>query len=371
MKRDVSWIINVFLLASIILYGYYGFISPGGMDYVYRNWDGPGYLVVAKTLYNVDLINKINPFPFLAPSHYSYQFPLYPLFIRMFSFIGYNESMIFVSQLFALLFTIALYFLVKTVNPKANALVVALLSIFYTPRWFIVSHVGSAETVFVFFITLFLIFFMRKKYLLSAICASLAQMTKSQGIIFFIGIALYYGVAIGITRKKTLYKGIKEFFPFLLIPISLIGVFTLYFIQYHDFYIYFGIDKLVHVVQWPPLKLLTTKELLNIQIGFFEVWKEGLIYTYILYLIPIMLLFQKKYYFFGLVGMTYYLSVLTLVHGDLSRYFTPLLPFLFLGYSDIVSDKPIYRTLFLCAPMVFLYAVSFINYNLAPLPILH
>ena len=130
MRRDIAWIINVFLLASIILYGYYGFFSSGGMEYVYRNWDGPGYVVVAKTLYDVNLINKINPFPFLAATHYSFQFPLYPLTIRLFSFLGYNESMIFVSQLFALLFSIALYVLVKQVNPKANALVVALLSIF-------------------------------------------------------------------------------------------------------------------------------------------------------------------------------------------------------------------------------------------------
>ena len=78
MKRDIMWIVNIFLLASVILYGYYGFFSPGGMNYVYRNWDGPGYLVVAKTLYNVDLINKINPFPFWQLPIMRFSFPATP-----------------------------------------------------------------------------------------------------------------------------------------------------------------------------------------------------------------------------------------------------------------------------------------------------
>lgn len=365
--HDIYWIISVFILASAFLYGYYSYFTPEKMDFVFRNMDGPAYVVVAKTFYNVNLINKINPFPFLAPTHYAFQFPLYPLFIRMFSFIGYNESMIFVSQLFALLCTIALYFLVKLVHPKANALVVALLSIFYTPRWFIVSHVGSIEPVFIFFITLFLIFFMQKKYFLSALFAGLAQIAKPQGIVFFVGIAVYYGITICITRKKTILKGIREFFPFLLIPLGLIGVFTLYQIQYHDFFIYLSVDKIYHQVQWPPLQILTLKVLYYNTIGIFELWKEGLVFNYILYLIPLAILLQKKFYFFSVVGIVFYLTILLYVHADIARYFIPLLPLIFLGYSDILSEKPIYLTLFLCTPLVFLYALSFINYNIAPL----
>lgn len=365
--HDIYWIISVFILASSVLYGYYSYFTPEKMDFVFRNMDGPAYVVVAKTFYNVNLINNINPFPFLAPTHYAFQFPLYPLFIRLFSFIGYKESMIFVSQLFALLCTIALYFLVKLVNPKANALVVALLSIFYTPRWFIVSHVGSIEPVFIFFITLFLIFFMQKKYLLSALCAGLAQIAKPQGIIFFVGIALYYGITICITRKKTIRKGLSEFVPYLLIPLSLIGIFTLYQIQYNDFFIYLSLDKIYHQVQWPPLQILTLKVLYYNTIGIFELWKEGLVFNYILYLIPLAILLQKKFYFFSIIGIVFYFTILFYVHADIARYFIPLLPLIFLGYSDILSEKPIYLTLFLCTPMVFLYGLSFINYNIAPL----
>jgi len=365
--RDIGWIINIFLLASIILYGYYGFFSPGGISYIYRNWDGPGYVVVAKTFYNVPLINKINPFPFLNATHYAFQLPLYPLFIRLFSFIGYNESMIFVSQLFALLFSIALYFLIKMVNPKANALMVAILSIFYTPRWFIVSHVGSTEPQMLFFITLFMIFFLRKKYLPSATALALAQLSKPQGIVFFVGIALYYTYEILITRKKTITAYLQEFAPYLLIPLTLLGIFILYYISYGNFYVFFG-DDVFFSMKTQLMAVLTAKDILNFPVGFWTVWKEAIVYTYILYFIPIILLFEKKLYIFGIVALVYFLSVLSIIQTDIARYIIPLLPFFFLGYAEALSKKPVYIALFICIPAVFLFSVGYINYNLAPLP---
>lgn len=364
--RDIYWIISTFLLASVALYGYYGFFSPGGMEYVFRNWDGPGYLVVAKTLYNVDLINNINPFPFLAATHYAFQFPGYPLMIRLFSFIGYNESMIFVSQLFALLFSIALYFLVKLVNPKANALMVALLSIFYTPRWFIVSHVGSTEPQMLFFITLFMILFLQKKYLWSGVAMSLAQLTKPQGIVFFVGIAIYYFLQVVIARKVSILRGIKEFAPYLLIPLSLAAVFTVYYFRFGNFFIFMN-NGAFPTMQLPPLKVLVAKEIMNFPLGFWTGWLEFIVYNYILYLLGIVLLFEKKQYFFGIVALIYFLPVLTFVQADMARFILPILPFIYLGYSNILSKKPVYITLFLSLPMVFLFAIGYINYNLAPL----
>ncbi len=367
MKRDIIWIINIFLFASIILYGYYGFFSPGGMDYIYRNWDGPGYLIVAKTLYNVDLINNINPFPFLAATHYAFQFPGYPLVIRLFSFLGYNESMIFVSQTFSLLFSIALYFLVKQVNPKANALVVAILSIFYTPRWFIVSHVGSTEPQMMFFITLFMILHLKKKYFWSGLTMGLAQLTKPQGIVFFVGIALYYLYILMTERKTSVITHLKAFLPYLLIPLSLVVVFTVYYFRFGDFFIFLK-NEAFPTMQWPPLKVLVAKEIMGFPLGFWTGWLEFIVYTYILYLLGIVLLFEKKQYFFSVVALIYFLPVLTFVQADMARFILPILPFIYLGYSDILSKKPVYITLFLSLPMVFLFTIGYINYNLAPLP---
>lgn len=366
MKRDIAWIINIFLLASILLYGYFGFFSPTGMENVYRNWDGPGYVVVAKTFYNVDLINKINPFPFLAASHYAFQFPGYPLMIRLFSFMGYRESMIFSSQLFALLFSIALYVLVKQVQPKANALIVAILSIFYTPRWFIVSHVGSTEPQMMFFITLFMILFLRKKYLWSGLALGLAQLTKPQGIVFFVGIGAYYLFQI-VTKRITLRRSLQEFTPFLFIPLALALVFTVYFFQYGNFFIFLQ-NEAFPTMQFPPLKVLMATSIMGFPLGFWTGWLEFVVYNYILYLLGIVLLFEKKLHFFGTIAIIYFLPVLMFVQADMARFILPILPFIFLGYAEILSKKSVYITLFLSLPMVFLFTVGYINYNLAPLP---
>lgn len=362
---DIIKITNVFLLASILLYGYYLLFTPEKLSYVYRNWDGPGYLVVAKTFYNVDLINKINPFSFLAATHYAFQFPLYPIFIRLFSFIGWTESMIFVSQLFSLLFVFSIYFLVKIVNPKANALTVAILAIFYTPRWFIVSHVGSTEPQFLFFITLFMIFAYKRRFTVSAVFAALAQLSKPQGIIFFLGIALWY-VYVIITGKESLPESLKHFLPYLLVPIALILVFTIYFFQYGNFFIFLQ-NPAFPTMQLPPLKVLVAHDIMSFTLGFWTGWLEFVVYNYILYLAGIVLLFSKKFYFLGLVALVYFIPVLTFVQADMARFILPIMPFIFLGFSDSLSKKPVYLTLFFSLPMVFLFTVGYINYNLAPL----
>lgn len=362
MKRDIIRIINVFLLASVILYGYFGLFTKEGMNTVFRNWDGPGYLIVAKTLYDPALINKINPFPYLAATHFAFQFPGFPLVIRLFSFIGWNESMIFVSQLFALLFSIALYFLIKEVNPKANALVVALLSVFYPARWFIVSHVGSTEPMMLFFITLFMIFVLRKQYLAAGIAMGLAQLTKPQGIVFFAGIALW--CLYRILCRANIRQVISEFTPFLFIPLALTLVFTVYYFRYGDFFLFLQ-NGAFPTMQLPPLKVLVATSIKGFELGFWTGWLEFVIYNYILYLLGIVLLFEKRLYFFGVVALVYFFPVLTFVQADMARFILPILPFIYVGYAEILSKKPVYTTLFLSLPMVFLFTVGYINYNVA------
>ncbi len=368
-QSDISSIvkiINVFLVASLFFYGYYLFFTHEGMQLVFRNWDGPGYVVVARTLYDVSLINTVNPFPYLAPTHYAYQFPLYPLFIRLFSFIGYNESMIFVSQLFGLLFSIALYFLVKTVNPKANALAVALVSVFYPARWFIVDHVGSTEPMVLFFMTLFMLFSFRKQYGLAALFVALAQLTKPQGIVFFAGITVWF-LWTALTRKQRVLQVVRSFIPFLLVPIALLIVFTLYWIKFGNFFVFFGNEALPRM-QWPPMKMLIANEIMGIPLGFWTGWLEFIAYNYILYLLGIILLFDMALPFFGIVALTYFIPVLFFVQANVARIILPILPFVYLGYSNILSKKPVFLTLMLAIPTVLLFATAYINYNLAEYP---
>lgn len=364
---DIIRICNVFLMTAVVFYGYFAFFTSNGLEYVFRNWDGPGYAVVARTLYDVKEIEAVNPFPFLAPSHYAYQFPLYPLFIRLFSFVGYNVATIGTSQLFALLYSISLYILVKTVNPKANALFVAVASIFITPRWFIVSHVGSTEPLFMLCVTLFALFFYKKQFGLSAIFGALAQLTKPQGIFLFLAIILYAVYIVWIGRKASVIRAARMVFPYLLIPLSLLGIFWVYYVRFGDFFIFLR-NEAFPTMQWPPLLILTSKTVYNAVIDLFVVWKEAIVYTYLLYLIGIGLLWEKGLKFFSVTALLYFLPVLLFVQTDMARFILPILPLVILGFSDALSKKSVMAVIMLSSPMMMLYAIGYINYNLAPYP---
>ena len=361
--RDFYIITIVFILASAVLYGYYEYFGKDKTIPIYRNWDGPAYVIVAKTLYNINLIHQVNTVG-LMPADYSQQFPLYPLFIRMFSFLGYKQSMIFTSQFFSLLFIFTFYLLLRIVNPKANTLMISLLLIFYTPRWFIVSHVGSSEPIFMFFATLFLLLFMKNHFFLAALSASLAQASRAQGILYSIGVLVYSFGDLFITRKTSIIKGIKKYLPFVLIPLTLAGIFTFFWYSYGDFFINIKIHAGHPEIRWLPLQMF-----INYSAYEFNAWKESLIINYIIYLLAIIIMFQKRLYFIAVTSLVFYIPLLFLFHVDVSRYALPLLPVLFLAFSDSLSKKSVYITLLACIPLVYLFAIGYININLAgPLP---
>ena len=57
-------------------------LPPNGMGTIVANYDGPLYIIVAKTLYNPEAIKAISSFP-LTTQYYTAHFPLYPLLIKL------------------------------------------------------------------------------------------------------------------------------------------------------------------------------------------------------------------------------------------------------------------------------------------------
>jgi hypothetical protein len=82
-------------------------LSPQGMATIVSNFDGPLYIVAAKTLYNPELIAKSYQFP-LTNEYYSAHFPMFPILIKTFApILGHPYSMLFVTIASSIL---ALYF---------------------------------------------------------------------------------------------------------------------------------------------------------------------------------------------------------------------------------------------------------------------
>lgn len=358
--RELLCVIAVFFAASLVLYGYFIFFTKGGMTTVYKNWDGPNYVVVAKSLYDPAIIQKVNAIG-MSTTDFADQFPLFPLLIRLFSFMGYHASMIFVTQVSSLLFTITLYFFLKKYAPEANALIVAILSIFYTPRWFIVSRVGSTEPLFLFLMLLFLMAFLKKKYLQSALFGALCTLTKPTGMYLFAGLLAYEAYEV-VARKKSFIRSMNETMPFLLMPLSVVAIYMVYYFRFGDFFAYFHSGIIVHdnVYRLPPFAIFT--ELVGY---YFNVWKEWIIWQFVAYLLTIVVLFQKNQRFLAFTGLLLYIPLLFMVHGDISRYALPLFPLVAIAAANILSKKTVSIALFLMIPTIYIFAIDYISHNMA------
>lgn len=360
MKKDFFIISAVFVFTTVLFYSYFWFFVPGRLQFIYQNWDGPNYIHIAQTFYNPTLLSQMNIFGH-HPTYYANHFPLYPALIRLFSFIGYFRSMIFVSLSFSLLFLLTFYRLLLELKFIKNPIWLILPLIFFPSRWFIVSHVGASEPVFLFFLTLFLLFFQRQKYWPAAISAALAQLARPQGVLICLGLFAFF--IFEIFQKKINYKlFISRYFPFILVPLALVSVFTLYLIQYGDFFTFFHSIGIYHHLQLPPYKVFSYIHITE----SINIWKELYIYLYLILFASILALFQKKLYFYAFIALAFFLPIPFLVHADLSRYSLPLIPFIYIAFSQLIESKIFRYSLLFVLPAIFVQAINFTLLNLSP-----
>lgn len=362
-KKNLSIILLVFVLSCLVLYAYYHFFTESKLQLVYQNWDGPSYVVIAKSLYNNEIIPQVNTLR-LPTEYFAAHFPLYPLLIRLFSFIGYFRSMIFVSLLSTVLFLFSFYILAKDYSDERRALYLSLGLIFITPRWFIVSRVGSSEPLFLFLLCLMIVLINRKKILLAAIVMSLAQLTRIQGILIFAGLSLYYAYLF--FKGRSFKELVKEFIPFLLAPLSFLGVFFLYKLQFNNFFAFFEAQKITNVsnhLQIPPFAVLLEHYSPHHAL---ESWKELYLIYYFFITYTVISLFNQKKALLGFLGLSYALPLFFIVHIDLARYSLPLLPLFFIALKDKIGTKAFLLSVVLLLPAIYIYAINYMNFNLSP-----
>ena len=265
--------------------------------------------------------------------------------------------MIFVSQLFSLLFIISFYRLAVFLKLR-HPLLLSLALIFISPRWFTVSHVGSSEPVFLFFLTLVLYYLFKKKYLKSALLATLVQLARPQGILLFIGISAYCLFQFVVVRKQTLKELFHQYKYYLLIPISLCGVFLLQFIQYHDLFKFFQTHSSFVYLKPIPFAIFSPT---------FSGWKEIYIFYYLIAFTTVRrLLISQKYRIFGFIALMYALPLPFLVHEDINRYSLPLLPFVFIAHHRLLSSKNFLIILSVFIPAIIIFSINYALLNLSP-----
>lgn len=342
-------------------------LPQSGMATIVANYDGPLFMVVAKSLYNPEAIKSFFEFP-LKVEYYAAHFPLFPLFIRLAALLlGYPYAMLAVTLLSSLL---ALYFFKKLAEEfvgKENSLWLTLVFAFLPARWLIVRSVGSAEPLFIAGVLASVYYFRKNRFLLAGIWGSVAQLTKSPGILLFIAY-LACIIAPAISKLSVSAIGdwprvlnIKKIYPILLIPLSLLIIFLFYQIRLGDFLAYFHSGDNIHLV-FPPFSIFNYSAP---WVGTF--WLEEVIFVYLLGLFGLAALIRNKETVLAWVTGIFLFSIFFVAHRDIVRYALPIVPFLLIAFSPTLIRKDTrIIILFLIIP-IYLFSLSYISQNAMPI----
>lgn len=341
-------------------------LPKDGLATIVSNYDGPLYLVVAKTMYNIQAIKE--NFSFALPvEYYAAHFPLFPILIRVFAtFINYGYAMLIVTLISTWVAFLYFYKLCREYLSQQDALwLLAVFSIF-PARWLIVRSVGSPEPLFLACIVASLFYFKKEKYLYAGLFGALAQLTKSPGILLFITYALFIGFQefekIVKSRFNNWIKSIPwRMYPLLLMPLSLIAIFVGYSYTFHDFFAYFHSGDNIHIF-FPPFQIFNySAPWVNTH------WLEEIIFVYAICIYGFLKLIKKQSDIIGWFVGVFLSSLLFVSHRDIVRYALPIVPFLFIAYSDIIVKKEFKILMVVLIIPIYLFALAFISKNVMPI----
>ena len=350
-------------------------ISDSSFLTIYRQYDGPLYIVPAKTFYNPQAIEKLHLEMKLPNKYFAAHFPLYPLLIRAFreliqltglnvNGLGYLKSMISVNLLSTVALVLFFYFLLKKFNLTKNPLILASILLFL-PRFLVVRSTGAPESLFMLLILLSLYFFEMENYWVAGLLGGLATMTKSPGILLF---GAYILVFIEKVFKSAFAKASADkdkkvnwnWLGILLVPLGLLAVFWIYTKQYGDFFAYFHSGDNIHLVF--PFSVFNFQKT---WIG--TAWLEDILFYFFMYGLAIIYLKKSKYRSFFYFGLVFFIATTFVQHRDISRYSLPLWPLALIAFEKFFTSKKFLTIFFIMLFAIYLYSWNFLNFNVMPI----
>lgn len=377
--KDLLFLAMVTALISVLIWlphilGLHSFFNldfSSGFSTIYRNFDGLEYVVVAKSFYNPLIITQLPQS--MNPIYYASHFPLYPLFISLKApFFGYLKSMLLESLAFTILSAWAFYFLVRDFRLTDHPLLLSTIFLILPARWLIVHSIGSPEPVFIFFILLSVYFLMKYERLesplyiwASASAGLLAQLTRPPGILLFIAVMFYIHWKMFKNFKKfgskKAFLDHLKYFPFLLIPLGLIGVFYLFNQNYADPLAFFHSGDNIHLT-FPPFQVFNKH-----QFWVGDIWLEDVIYIFLLGFLGGLYLLKNGLFPAGFFVLTYMSASIFVAHRDISRYTLPIMPLVIIAFEKVLTSKEFRIVLIILSLGIYLYSQNFIIENVAPI----
>ena len=317
----------------------------GDMSTVYRFWDGPNYLTVARGLYEIRPDN-----PLLAyvhdPKFFASYLPLYPMLVRLLAFVGYERALLLVSILATTAAAILFYRLARDVWKLSSALFLSLVFLLLPPRWVLYRSTGATEAVYIAAVLASVLFMEKARVGRAAFAGALAALTRISGLM----IAPAYAVVLLRQRRW------RSILWLALIPAGLFTYFLFCASRFGDFYAYFTPhgEKLARFIPFGFLPVLFEKGLYH--------QAEFHILIALVYAVGIWRLRQFPVIFWYCV-FEFALHV-TLSTEDWSRYFLSMAPFaIVVGFRDVLDTKAFRWMLPVFAALSIYYAWKVIPLN--------
>jgi len=333
-----------------------------GMEVLVANYDGPLYLVTAKSFYNPEIIKS---FEFSLPvEYYAAHFPLFPLLIKLVAILlGFPYAMLSLTVLSSFLAIYFFYKFIKDYVNEKNALWLTAVFSVFPARFLIVRSVGSPEPLFLAGVIASIYYFRKEKYLWAGIWGAVATFSKSPGILLFLA---YLGVIlsskVGRIATESFPKWIaslelKKYLPLLLIPAALVAVFVFYWITLGDFFAYFHSGDNIHLF-FPPFSIFNYSAP---WVGTF--WLEEVLFVYLFGAVTVIRLINFRERTLAWFVGIFFASLIFVSHRDLIRYGLPIVPFAILAFSETLIKKEFKIAMIVLAIPIYLFSLSYISQN--------
>jgi hypothetical protein len=221
------------------------------MSTVYRFWDGPNYMTVARDLYRISPENPLLSYVY-TPVFFASYLPFYPFCVRLLAFVGYERALPLATLLYGRAVLI-FYRLARDVWKLPSPGSLALVFLFLPPRWVLYRSVGASEAVYIACSLASIWFFEKGRIGRASAAGGLAALTRISGLMIA---PAYAAVLIREKRyRQLLWLG--------LIPLGLLGYFVFCAYRFGDFFAYFRAhgEKLVRLVPFGFLPVLFEKGL--------------------------------------------------------------------------------------------------------------
>lgn len=331
--------------------------DPGFVN-ILRNWDGPHYLIVAKTMYNMDEIVKYL-FTDVPTSYYPAHFPLYPILIGALApIMGYFAAGLTINLLAGIALNMVFYLIAKSYTKKP-LLLTAVFTVF-PPRYLVTRAILAPEPLMVLCIFGSLILWEKREYLLSGVAGGLGILSKIKaGFLFPAFVAEAVERYFYEKDKKILYKA----WPAILIPLTLLGLFVFYYFRTGDFFAFF------HAEQGNSLFVTFPFAQFNANATWVQTaWVEDVVFYIIgMFILTVALFNSKKNRSWFYFSLFYTIFLIFVPQRDITRFSYPLYPLFLLTFEKAFTSKYFTIALILALPALYFFALNFMLYNQAPI----